>query len=138
MAIKVNDADGTIVPIDTSQDRKDDRMITSEGDDSRKSLPLQTWTFLACIGVWFSGQDSIMTLFDLLDGPGVVVAINIKLKQTVRELDLLSNSTCKSHEEESINIRSHRNIPTIQDPRPAVKRIRVQGDIVTAAETHSS
>jgi hypothetical protein len=80
MAVKVDDSDGTVVPVDTPQDGEDNGMVTSESDNPGKGPSLQSRTLLLSVGVGLSRQDSIMTLFDLVNGPGIVVAIKTENK----------------------------------------------------------
>src|SRR5579862_8632986 len=76
MAIKVDDTNRTVVSVDAPQDRENNSMITSKGNDSGKSPSLQCRALLVRSGVRCSGQNSIVAIFNLLDCPSVVIPIN--------------------------------------------------------------
>jgi len=73
VGIEVDDRNGTVSTVDRSQERQCDCVITSESDDSWKSLPVLCWTFLFGIGSWSSGQDRVVPFLDLVKSPRVII-----------------------------------------------------------------
>jgi len=69
----VDHRDWTVSTVDRSKERQRDRVITSEGDYSWESLSIFSWAFLFGIGRWSTGQNGVVSLFDLVKSPGVVV-----------------------------------------------------------------
>jgi len=73
MAVEVNYADRTIRPIDTSEERQSDCMVTAKRYDSRQCFSLQGRALLFCVGSWLATEKQIVALFDLLDSVRVIV-----------------------------------------------------------------
>jgi hypothetical protein len=74
MRVKVNNRNWTISTIHRPQQRKRNRMITAQSNHTRQSLAMLAGTRGAGIGGRLTHQDAVVALFDLLDGPLVVVA----------------------------------------------------------------
>jgi len=73
MAVEVNHADGTIRPINTSEERQRNCMVTTKRNDSWQCLSLQRRALLLCVGSWLATEKQIVALFDLLDSVRVIV-----------------------------------------------------------------
>lgn len=69
----MDDGDGTVGAVHAPEQGKRDGMVTSEGDYTRESLAVLGNAWLFCGGLWVSHQDTVVTLFDLVESPGVVV-----------------------------------------------------------------
>ncbi len=73
MAVEVDHADGAIGPVDTPEERKSDRVITTQGNDSRQCPSCLRRAFLA----WVSGrgaiENTIVAVFDLLNRVGIII-----------------------------------------------------------------
>lgn len=74
MAVKMNDADRSVRSDNASQEWQGNRMIATESDDSWQRLPFQGWAFHLGIRGRLTTQEQTVTLFNLLDCVGVVVA----------------------------------------------------------------
>lgn len=74
MRVEVYHRDWTVSAVDRSEKRQSDCVITSEGDDSGKSLSILRWTFLFGVSRWSAGQDRVVSLLDLVKSPGVVIS----------------------------------------------------------------
>lgn len=49
-------------------------MVSTKGDDSWKCLSVQCWPLLLCIGGWGASEDGVVSFFDLVKSPCVVVS----------------------------------------------------------------
>lgn len=70
----MNYADGSISSVHTPQKWKSNRMVSTEGDDSRQRLAVLRRAILLRIGGWGAIQNAVVTLFDLLDRVGIVIS----------------------------------------------------------------
>lgn len=124
VAVKVNDGDGSISPVDGSQQGKCDGMVAAERDDTRKSLSLLRRPSLVGVGGGTPREDIEVAFFDLVQGPSVVISAT------------LNSATGPSHEMYRLvgtDLRGDGNITTVEDGRPAVERVGFQGDVVATA-----
>lgn len=74
MAVKVDDSDGAIGLVHAAQQRQSDGVVTTHGNDTRKGLSLLRWAKLLAIVCGLAHEDGVVTLFNLLDSPLVVIA----------------------------------------------------------------
>jgi hypothetical protein len=74
MRVEVDHRDWTVSADDRSEERQCDCVITSEGDDSGKGLPIFRRTFFFSISRWGAGQDRVVALFDLVKSPSVIIS----------------------------------------------------------------
>jgi hypothetical protein len=74
MRVEVYHRDWAVSAVDRSEKRQSDCVITSEGDNPGKSLSILRWTFFFGVGRWSAGQDRVVSLFDLVKSPSVVVS----------------------------------------------------------------
>lgn len=74
MAVEVDHADRTIRPVDTSEKRQSDCVVTTKRNDSWQCLSLQRRALLFCVGSWLATEEQIVALFDLFDSVCVIVA----------------------------------------------------------------
>lgn len=49
-------------------------MVAAEGDDSRESLAILCRSFLVCVCGWSTGEDRVVSFFDLGECPCVIVS----------------------------------------------------------------
>ena len=73
MAVKMNDRDRAVGLVDAPQQRQSNGVIASKRDKSRQHLTSLGNALLVGIGVWFAHQETIVTILDLLNRPGVIV-----------------------------------------------------------------
>lgn len=69
----MNDADGAIGFVYGAEQRERDRMVTAQGDDAGEGFAFQCRANFVCIGLGAAHEEIVMTVFDLLDGVGVVI-----------------------------------------------------------------
>ena len=74
VAVKVNDGDGSISPINGSKQGKSDGVVAAESNDARKGLALFRRSSLIGIGGRTPGEDVEMTFFNLVQSPSVVIS----------------------------------------------------------------
>lgn len=72
--------DGPVCSIDRAQEGKSDGMVSTKCDNSRKRPFILCWTFLLGVGCWRAGQDGVVTFFDLMKCPSIVVSDKISFK----------------------------------------------------------
>jgi hypothetical protein len=73
MAVKVDHSHRPVSLVDTAQQWQCDGMITTQGDDARQSLSSPGQSFGVRIGVRLAHEQAVVSFFDLLDGPRIVV-----------------------------------------------------------------
>ena len=76
----MNDADGTVGFVYGAEQRERDCMVTAQSNDTGERFAFQCGANFVCIGLRASHEELVMTIFDLLDGVGIVitgVGINI-------------------------------------------------------------
>lgn len=73
MAVKVNDRHRPICLVDTAQQGKRDGVVASQGDDPWQHLAGLRETLLVCVCVRLAHEEGVVSIFDLLERPGVVV-----------------------------------------------------------------
>jgi hypothetical protein len=125
MRVEVNDCDRTIRLIHAAEKRQSNSVVASERYHPRKRLAMLRDSKLFSISGRFTHENRIVAFFDLVDGPGIIVPISTSELQTLPETG--------SH-----NSRRNRNITTIQYLCPRVERIRIERDVVSAAESKFS
>ena len=76
MTVKVNHGHRPIGLVDTPQQGQCDGVITTKGNNTRKGLASTRKTGFISIKVRLAHQDAVVSLFDLLDCPGVVVSMS--------------------------------------------------------------
>ena len=121
MAVKVDDSDWAVGTVHAAQQRQGDSVISSKGDDTGKSLALERRTRLGRVAGWVTHEESIVSLLDLLDGVLVVVS-------------LLQSASCLIANGRH-DLRSDGNVTAINHFGPAVERVRLERDVVSAAES---
>ena len=67
--------DGTVSAVDGSEERQCDSVVTTEGDYSGQGLAVLCWAFLLRVRGWGASENAVVTLFDLVERPGVVVSV---------------------------------------------------------------
>ena len=65
--------DWTVGAVNRPEKRQSDCVITSEGNDSGQSLSILCWTFLFRIRRWSAAQDGVVSFFNLVKSPGIVI-----------------------------------------------------------------
>lgn len=65
--------DWTVGAVDRPEKRQSDCVITSEGNDSGQGLSILCWTFLFRIRRWSAAQDGVVSFFNLVKSPGIVI-----------------------------------------------------------------
>lgn len=75
MRIEVDDRNGTICAVHATKQRKGDRVVAAQCDHARESPALERRTDLARVGCWCPHHNAVMALFDLVDGPGIIVPV---------------------------------------------------------------
>lgn len=124
MAVEMNYTDGSISSVYTPQKWKSNRVVSTEGNNSRQRLAGLRRAFFLRIGGWCAIQNAIVTLFDLVDRIGIVIAQNHR--------QLRGQAQC--HED----LRGHRNITTIENSCPTVEWVLVKRHIISPTEAHLS
>lgn len=76
MAVKMYDSNGTIGPVDTTQQRQCDSVITTQSDNAWQSLSGLRQSHPVGIGVRLAHKQTVVTFFNLLQGPFIVVPGN--------------------------------------------------------------
>lgn len=66
MAVKVNDGNRTVSPVDRSQQGQSNGVITTQGNDAGQSLALLRRADLVRVGGWLARKDAVVALFDLV------------------------------------------------------------------------
>lgn len=129
MTVEMNHADGTVFTVYAPQKRQSDGVITTQSDHAGKSLASLRIAFRLGIRMRRTRQDRIVALFHLLDGIRIVVpaARDRCISEQRRWLCRKDNPS-----------RSHGDIPTVNDLGPVVEGVRIEGDVVAAAETNFS
>ncbi len=79
MAVKVNDRDGAVRPVDGPQQGKGDGVVTAERDDTRQGLALDCGAPLVRICRGRAGEDLEVALLDLPKSPSVVVSSRLSV-----------------------------------------------------------
>lgn len=74
VTVEMNHADGSISSINTPQKRKSNCVVTTEGNDSRQRPTIFRGTFSLRIGGGGAIQNAVVTLLDLLNCVGIVIA----------------------------------------------------------------
>lgn len=72
VAIEMNNRHGAVGFVDTPQQGQRDSVVTTESDNTRKSLASPRKTKLVRIGEGLAHQNAVVSFFDLLDRPSVV------------------------------------------------------------------
>jgi hypothetical protein len=120
MTIEVDNRHRPVGLINTPQQGQGDRVITTESDDTGKSLPSARQTEFISVGIRLAHQDAVVSFLDLLDSPGVIVSVPLCDGQLrtffFKTLAALSSGFC---------LRSNRDIATIQNSHVANERIRL-------------
>jgi hypothetical protein len=73
VTIEVDHTDRSILSCDTTKQWESNSMIASQGDYPRKGFSVLRGTFNVGIRGWLSGQDAVMTVFNLLDCVCIIV-----------------------------------------------------------------
>ena len=135
MAVKMNDADGSVLAVDAAKERESDCVIAAEGDHAREGFAVFRGAFEVCVGCWTAGENAVVAFFDLFDGVCVVVSFFlgglVPLSTKNRSL-MLPPLTSRR------NSRSHRNVTAIYHSRPTVERIRLERNVESTAESKFS
>jgi len=74
MGIEMDNRDRTVSTVDGPEQGESNGVVSTEGDDSRECLSILSGTLLLCVGSRNAGEDGVVSLFDLMEGPGVVVS----------------------------------------------------------------
>ena len=91
-------------------------MVTTKCDNAWQCFSMLREALLVGIGKWCSHKEAIVTILDLLNSVGVVVA---------RNDDMISLSTCLNQSlglQES-HLRRDRDVATVNDFPPEIERI---------------
>lgn len=140
MRIEVDDGDGAVGAVDGAEEGERDGVVAAEGDDAGEGLAVLCWAFLVGIGGRGSREDGVVAFFDLGEGPGVVVSVRYKspvsqfLLHRSKQARTLFNADFGMSGTKKVDLRSHRDISTIQHCRPAVERVRSQWHVISTAE----
>jgi hypothetical protein len=125
MRVEVNNCDRAIRLVHAAEKRQGNGVVASERDHSRECLAMLRDPKLFSISGRLTHENRIVAFFNLVDSPGIIVPISTSELQTLPGTG--------SH-----NSRRDRNITTIQYLRPRVERIRIERDVVSAAESKFS
>jgi hypothetical protein len=105
MGIEVDDRDRTVSTVDGPEQRESDSVISTEGDDSGECLSVLSRSLLLRVSSGSTGENGVVSLFDLVEGPSVVVsATQISLVATAIRCEAV--------------LRCHRNVSTVKDSGP--------------------
>ena len=74
MRVEVNHCHGAVGSVDRPEERKGDSVVAAEGDHAGEGLALERGAFLAGVGLGGPRKDGIVTFFDLVERPCVVVS----------------------------------------------------------------
>ena len=74
VGVEVYDADGTVGFVDGAQEGKRDGVVAAKGYDAREGLLVLCRADLFCVGGRCAHEEAVVTVFDLLNCVGVVVA----------------------------------------------------------------
>ena len=69
----MNDADRTVGLVHGAEQGERDCMVTAQSNDTGKGFAFQCGANFVCIGLRASHEELVMTIFDLLDGVGIVI-----------------------------------------------------------------
>ena len=136
-------------------------MVAAEGDDAGEGSAVFGGAFFVGIGEGLAHEEGVVAFFDLLDGVRIVVSktpyqhpsstslspilpapsspfsspleLPPKAAQQINQ-NRQSNQTPSTQQPGENHSRGHRNIPTVQNLGPAIKRVRSQRHIISAAE----
>lgn len=92
MAVEVNDGDRAVGLVDTAQQRQGDGVVTAEGDDTRQGFARPGHAVLVGIGVGLAHEDAVVALFNLLDGPFIVVPMGSQRDDLYAAVDIHTKS----------------------------------------------
>lgn len=73
MTIEMDDRNRSISLVDTPQQGQGDGMIATHGDDAGESLARSRETVLISVGEGLPHEEIVVAMFDLLDGPVIVI-----------------------------------------------------------------
>jgi hypothetical protein len=75
MAVEMDHSYRPVSLVDTAQQWQCDGMITTQGDDPRQSLSGPGQSFSVRVSERLAHEQAVVSFFDLLDGPSVVVPV---------------------------------------------------------------
>ena len=84
MGVEMDHADGSIGFVDGSEKREGDRVVTTKGDDARKSLASFADADFVGSRVWFAHKELIMPVLNLLQSVRVVVTESVSESHKVQ------------------------------------------------------
>ncbi len=91
MAVKVNDGDGTVGPVDGPQQGKGNGVVATKSNDTGQSFALDGGTPLVRICRRRARKDLEVAFLNLLESPGIVVSIDYQCQVVL----LLKEKKCK-------------------------------------------
>jgi hypothetical protein len=97
-------------------------MIPAKGNDPRKYFPSLGQPLPVGISERPAHQDAVVAIFNLLDGPGVVISVPQPSATQIGPIAVPGHP------------RSHRNIPAVQYLEVIVKGIGFQRHVIPATE----
>lgn len=75
MTVEMNDRHWPIGPVNTPQQRQCDGMVTTKGNNTGKGLASARKAQFIRVGVRLAHQDTVVSLLNLLDCPGIVISM---------------------------------------------------------------
>lgn len=85
MTVEMDHSHGPVSLVDTAQQRQCDGMITPQSDNPRQSLSGPGQSFRIRIGERLAHQQAVMSFFNLLDGPSIVVSRPVNTVKNIFE-----------------------------------------------------
>lgn len=85
-------------------------MVAAESDDSRECFAVLCWSFLVGVCSRGAGEDCIMSFFDLMECPGVIISATLESERFLSSVES--------------SLRCDWDISTIQDCCPRIERVR--------------
>lgn len=76
MRVEVDYGDWAVGAVDGAEEGEGDGVVAAEGDYAGEGLAVLCWSFLFCICGWGAGEDAVVSFFDLVESPGVVVSFS--------------------------------------------------------------
>lgn len=121
MAVKVDDTDGTVVAVYGAEKRESNSVIASKSYQAGQRSSLLRRPRLFSVGVGRSAQEQVVAFLDLLERKRIVVSVAMSVLSTIVGVIL----RC---------LRGNWDISAVNHFGPRVKRVRFQGNIVSATK----
>lgn len=74
MAVEVNHRNWPVRAVDGPQKRQCDGVVAAQGDDTGECLALLRGAKFVCVGGRVTGEDAVVTFFNLVESPRIVIS----------------------------------------------------------------